>query len=709
MAEEELEKIISSMEQGYGQIISTQEYLLLNKKLEEKNSQLVLDCQRFLKHIEQIVSEHTLPVNFISYENIKNDNELNPFGGTEADVPLLLQHIDHPALRRLIEKDLGISFLEMERLPQHHLARFLGKGNGETFQRLRSILAENPEYKQSFLNSFVVVAEDIDYGEQLLVLAEKLKSDPAEGNRVFGTYAKFIKESYGSVNSILNSLREEFPDLEISEDLVLQALLSRGKDYFVELNNSLSGDRETSEVVDEFIRELNEETPQEKIVRSQFKMIASLLERNDINLKEFENKQALILKNLMSPGAKALTFRALARMGKLEPIPEIHWRVDRTSEEYNLRFGIDINKFLLLRAKQSGEGKKQTLLEIGPGSGVSKRERVDKGLTEAYQDFALSDKIYYPLSPIIEKLIDFNKLEGELKISIEPEERRMVADFLYKTLVIKLSETSKDKFEYDQGAQDLLAQDINGLKQLLPQLSERLKIADEVPSNISSRDNEGQVIYPNKIKLSDLSLNIKKIKNLLDENLEDFLREDWQTLDYYQLIDAFSANVMIGDIGEIKRLQDGQIDIEIAARSSVYARGEKYQDFLEALFAKLSVGGTTIDDSIRDNDGWYYRIAEVLEARQARPELTNNFEFLVVLGPGFPGEDLSQDRAPLAMYITRDGSSKKTIEECLLPGYELVTIEELANDSHYLESLDKTGLTHQAVRKVLSQRNISLN
>ncbi|NMB48058.1 hypothetical protein GYA13_01255 [Candidatus Kuenenbacteria bacterium] len=701
-AEEELKKIISSTEQGSGQIISAQEYLLLNKKISEKNSQLVLDCRDFLKRIEQIVSEHTLSVNFISYKNIESDNKLNPFGGTESDVSLLLQHIDHPALRRLIEKDLGISLLEMERLPQHHLARFLGKGDKKMFQRLRSILAENPEYKQDLLNSFVVVAEDVDYGEQLLALAEKLQSNPAEGSRVFGTYDKFVKESYGLVSSILTNLRGEFPDLEISEDLVLQALLSRGKDYFVELNSSIGKDRPTSQVVDEFVQELNGETPRERIIRSQFKAIASLLEKNNINLKEFESKQELILSNLMSPETKALTFRALARMGKLEPIPEIHWRVDRTSEEYNLRFGIDLNRFLLLRAEEFKDERKQILLEIGPGSGVSKKERANSGLTRFYQDFALSDKIYYPLSPIIEKIIDFNKLERELEISASPEERKIVADFLYKTLVIKSGETSNYKFQYDQGAQALLAQDINGLKQLLPQLSEHLRVADEVPSNISSRDDEGRVIYPNKIKLSDLSLNVQKIKNLLDKNLEAFLREDWQTIDYYQLIDAFPANVMIGDIREVERLQDKQIDVEIAARSTVYAKGDKYQDFLKTLFDKLSVGGTTIDDSIRDNDGWYYRIAEVLEAKRSWPELTNNFEFLVVLGPGFPGEDFSHDMVPLAMYITKDGSSRKNIEESLLPGYELVTLEELANNQHYLEGLDKTGLTYENTKKILT-------
>ncbi len=418
------------------------------------------------------------------------------------------------------------------------------------------------------------------------------------------------------------------------------------------------------------------------------------MDREDVDLKTFEQNQELILRSLVKGDQKALTFRTLNRMGRLSPIPEIHWRVDRSNQEYNRRLGINVVEFLQQRAEASKQ--KQILLEIGPGSGKAKEERTGLGLSEHYQDVALSDKIYYPLSGIVEKLIDFSHLEQTGSIKLTTQEREQLADFVYKTLIIAKGQTSSDTFAYDEHNQVKLVEDINNLRDIVKeQLAERLKAASGVPDTISVHRG-GQVVYPYKLKTSAWSPALQAAKKMLENNPAQYMRTDWEQIDYYNLIDAFPANVMVGDLSEIEKLKSNQVDVELAVRSTVYKRGEEYGEFLQQLIDKLNRGGVAVDDSIRDNDGWYYRIAEVLEVKQkAGPDI----EVLVVLGPGFPGEDKRQDRVPLSMIITKQGSSEELVRKNLLQGYEIIKLEDLASDQEYLGSLDDTGLTREKITR----------
>jgi hypothetical protein len=129
---------------------------------------------------------------------------------------------------------------------------------------------------------------------------------------------------------------------------------------------------------------------------------------------------------------------------------------------------------------------------------------------------------------------------------------------------------------------------------------------------------------------------------------------------------------------------------------------EDYENFLTTLVDKLKTGGIALDDSIRDNDGWYYRFAEIIKARE---QFKNETEILVILGPGFPGEDYQQERVPLSLIITKEGSSKELIASQLEPNCEVISFDELTNDEKYLASLDSTGLTYtraQAAKKTTS-------
>lgn len=539
---------------------------------------------------------------------------------------------------------------------------------------------------------------DVATGEMVINLGQQLA--PQDANKIFTEFNNLIEITYLTSAETIEQLSQEYPELNITEEHIRYALLARGRDYFKEISKQLSQHPEDKhEIINEYTQELQSEKISTSFFRGEFKTIAELLNRKNINLKTLSTEQSLSLQKLSKPEYKQVAFRTLARMNKLEPIPEIHWEVDRGPDEYNRRLGIHVGNVLENLQEFPLTGEPKILLEIGPGSGAHKYSRQQN---KGYEDYGLSDRIYYPLAPLIEKLINFDVLEKEINLNLSSDERKKLADFIYKTLVIQEGQTNLDDFSYNQEVQLLLQKDINNLKSILPKLASHLKDTTSVPQTISSRNEEGKVIYPNKISMETFSPSLHAAKKMLDSDLANYLINDWDNKDYFSLIDAFPANTMIGDIKDIDRLADNQIDVELAVRSTVYSRHEDYENFLTTLVDKLKTGGVALDDSIRDNDGWYYRFAEIIKARE---QFKNETEILVILGPGFPGEDHQQERVPLSMIITKEGSSKELIASQLEPNCEVVTFDELTADEKYLASLDNTGLTYtraQAAKKTTS-------
>ncbi len=431
----------------------------------------------------------------------------------------------------------------------------------------------------------------VDYerglGKKILNIGKNLDTELAK--RIFLAYDSATTKMLAVSKDVCERLRMNFPSLDITEEVIAQSLMARAKDFVSELVEVLKKSENKERVVDEFCKEIESELPEESTVRANFKAIVVLLEREEVSLRSLQQEQELVLGKLMSGENKALIYRVLARMGKLEPVPEIHWKVDRTSAEYSRRFGINLND--LLKERASRHLGSQNLLEIGPGSGVAKKERAMAGLDLRYNDFALSDKIYYSLAGVIEKLVDFKKLEVEVGVELTEEERKAFADYIYKTIVIKQGQTGKDDFEYDAEFQAQIAEDVNAIKSILPKLGERLKEAEAVPSSISSRNEQGKVFYPNKIEVQKQSQAFQKAKTAFESNPEQFLTQGYQERDLNEDIEAFPANVMIGDMGEIRRLKSAQIDVEIASRSTLYKYGDEYVKFLGELERVLVKGG----------------------------------------------------------------------------------------------------------------------
>lgn len=681
------------------------EFLSVKNLIANKQEQLQVDILNFLKDLSKKIKTKLVGVEVKQYSQIETDPDLNPFLGKGGEqLALLLQNLHNPTLRNFIEQDLNIELSTIPLRSQIHLLRFLAEQNQGEFNKLRNILQKKPTFKKEFLNSFLITAEDLRFGQTVIGLAETLSSYPEIGTKVFQTYDQYIAQVSEVAKKVLIDLQQEFPNLSLNENIIIQSLLSRAKDFMVELETSIKSKPEQAEIyVNNFTAELNKELPKEQVVRAQFKTIASLLDRENIDLKTFEKGQEMVLGSLIKGTMRASFLQTLNRMGKLSPIPEIHWRVDRSNEEYSRRLGINLVQFLQDNAV--GSKRKKILLEIGPGSGMAKKERASLNISENYQDIALSDKLYYPLSSVIEKIIDYTKLEKEIaketgqvgNIELTLQERGQLADFIYKVLIIKEGQTSSDTFLYDEQNQALLTQDINNLREIISsQLATRLRASSEVPDTISMHRG-GKVVYPYKLKTSSWSPALQVAKKLLEGNPTQFMRANLEQTDCYSLIDAFPANVMVGDLSQIEKLKTNQIDVELAVRSTVYKDGEEYIKFLQQLIDRLSDGGVAIDDSIRDNDGWYYRIAEVLEAKE---KTKKDVEILVILGPGFPGEDKRQDKVPLSMIITKKGSSENLIRKNLLAGYEIIKLEDLISQNDYLESLDDTGLTKRKITQM---------
>lgn len=549
------------------------------------------------------------------------------------------------------------------------------------------ILAATQRFGPDFLHAFLVCDLGSDYERTLLSLADQL--DPASGRAFFKSFAGYTRDAAALAKRTTHGSR-----LPFSEEDLTSVLMARGKEYFLDVSDRIDNGVSPASAVKELLFELSGETPDESVLKSVCADIARLFNQQNIRLNEYHGTQEHITKAFLSdPEKQTLALNLFDKMGALKPIPEIHWRVDRTSEEYNRRLGIDLAGVLKDRSRGR---KKQNLLEIGMGSGVSKNERATSRFGNAYADFALSDRVYYPLAPVIEKMIDFLALEQETG-RLNRADRQLVADIVYKTLVIRDGQTAKDAFAYDSRVQELLAEDINALKDLLPEAFNRLSDVDMVPSTISSRTAHGEVVYPNKIPRDSWPTQVKVAIDRLSINGERYINSEWRDKDLHGAIDAFPANVIIGDMRGITRVAPDQINVEIGVRSTVYVRGEEYEQLLRDLFSRLAPGGIMLDDSIRDNDGWTYRFAEVSRAFAGEKDV----EVLVVLGPGFPGEDHRQDSVPLSIAVTKKGSAGEILERFALRGCQVKPLSEILSDAAYLKSLDATGFTLQKVREAV--------
>ncbi len=228
------ERELQSVEDDPSAEAALMEFVETRDKLIEKQAVIQADILKFLQSLDQKLGKELVAVEARPYRDIELDPNLNPFKGEDSEqLTLLLQSLHNPALRNFIETDLGISLAEIPLRSQIHLLRFLSGQNREGFDRLRNVLRAHPELTTKILNSFLACAEDMDYSEPILKLAEMLDTETTEA--VFTKYNEITDASEQARKYILQILK----DRKVNIDDVIKNLLHRGNELLKQWAKSL--------------------------------------------------------------------------------------------------------------------------------------------------------------------------------------------------------------------------------------------------------------------------------------------------------------------------------------------------------------------------------------------------------------------------------------------------------------------------------------
>jgi hypothetical protein len=608
---------------------------------------------------------------------------------------LLFQQMHHPKLREYIQDRFGFSYMDISLYGQMQLLKFLSEKDEGTLERVETILKESGNYKIDVLESFLAISVDKDAGNAILGLFD-IVHDP-ERKALFVTFRTVVEAG----KQFSDQYREKYEkELHIDSAKVFQNIIIRAKDIVVQAyKKTLSGEN-PEEVVRELIDSLEQETQKQRTLSGMFRRLAEVFKEEGsetLDLRILETHQTEVYENDHS-----LYLRALHERRELKPIPEIHWRVDRGKEEYQRRFGFDVIHFL---KEFDTNSARPLLLEFGPGSGKSKAQRKVE-LGDRYIDMAMADTVYYSLAECIYNLIDWEKITeidaGKPGLAIT---QKILSDALYKLIMIRDGDEEKENFSYATERIEQIQKNPEDLKKILQKISSRFRSVRTVPSSISSRTPDGRVFYPYKVSLDDAE--ISSMKDILANQLEsgDCIKDT----SIFDAIPARPEGMIIGDFSEIQKLQNTQIDVGIAVRATVYKRDNDWKDYIVEMSKKLSAGGVLIDDSIRDNDGWYYRCGELQSSRdmikqlRKKGEIQFDIEIYVILGPGFPGEDYSKEKVPLAFILSKESKAPKQIQQLLDTGFKMKKLDEVLIDKKYLAQLDTTGQTLAGVVKLESE------
>ena len=167
-------------------------------------------------------------VEFIPYNELLTDKKICPFPGNDTnDLPMLMQQLDRPKTREMIQNDLGISFNDFNINSKVYLLQFLAGNNQETFGRVQALLKKDPPYKKDFLVSFLSCAGDFSFGDKLIAIAEQYP--PEQAGAIFKKYAGLAAAADGAQEYMKANFGKELADEPDLEDDIVRNLLGRGK------------------------------------------------------------------------------------------------------------------------------------------------------------------------------------------------------------------------------------------------------------------------------------------------------------------------------------------------------------------------------------------------------------------------------------------------------------------------------------------------
>ncbi|MBI2444670.1 MAG: hypothetical protein HYV42_05545 [Candidatus Magasanikbacteria bacterium] len=578
-------------------------------------------------------------------------------------------------VKKEFAKEAHISLDELDGQEQAALIEFFRSSSSAERKKLYRFAEV---YKHEGLRTFLAFQFDKRAGDAILSLQEQLR--PKQMEELISVFNKTAAAARSQSKEALALLSHDQTVLNAEAERILtEGLLFRAKDILITALKQLPKAKDKEKTITRLLEKLAEESALEQSVAGLFTRLVDLFKQKQegaIDITRYVQQQEAVLKAVKEQQMAGLLNRTLQAQGELAPIPEIHWRVDRSLAEYRERLGFDVTKLLKHLAESD---QRKVLLEFGPGSGRSKQERSQQEIDTYYQDIALTDRVYYPLADVIERIVDWARLEQSAG-KLTDEEKKLMADMLYKLVLIKDGQIGAKKFEYATGRQERITADPTELPAVLEEIAPQVDKADSIPDIISSRDENGQVYYPGAIDVSTTEKNSKNFlaaKKLLGRRMQSYIRQD---VDLYDAIPAYPPGVIIGDFGEISKLKNGSIDVAMGVRSTVYKRDRAYIAFLQNLSDKLKTGGIYLDDNVRDNDGWRSRIAEVVQLRDQLQRRAGDraldIEIQLILGPGFRGEDAAKGEVPRTLVMSKKTSYAKTISRLLDKGFRLVSLDD---------------------------------
>src|SRR3990167_4223249 len=157
-----------------------------------------------------------------------------------------------------------------------------------------------------------------------------------------------------------------------------------------------------------------------------------------VNLREYGEELRFVETMCHELKLSADLSRELIRLEDVKPVPFLHWRVDRP--QYDDRFHFPHTEYLQTFVKADA-----VLLEEGGGNGQAMRKR--RPAVTGYRNFMLCDTMYYSISTLLEKLIDFHALAESVNFAWN--DRSALCDTLYKILVIEEGGLDQANIPYD--------------------------------------------------------------------------------------------------------------------------------------------------------------------------------------------------------------------------------------------------------------------
>lgn len=394
--------------------------------------------------------------------------------------------------------------------------------------------------------------------------------------------------------------------------------------------------------------------------------------------------------------------------GVLKPVPEFDWRVDRSLAEVQRR--LVVNPLAAVEHLADPNAEAQYTLDLGAGNGATVAELGQqarrKGLQQ-YVHLGLSDAWYYPMSTLIERMIDFEQLEAAIGEHLNRHERQAFGYFLYAYIVLEQPETISQTghVAMNRDAQAALAREPELIVDLIAMAAPKLEQITRVPSDICVCSH-GDNVHRDFLS-QPASPAFAAARRAFMADPRQFLE---QRSDVLRHLPFNQQGMMIGDFTRVRDFPDRQFTYMQSARGTVFVSGQAYEDLQVAIASKLHPRGLGVFDCVRRLNGSEYALDALVRIRQRirldRPEL----EIYVFLGPGIAGQDFREHfPVPLSFAVTSpDRFEFLRAQAASGPNEEGVTsvcvpLGQLVSDAAYLEQLDPSGKLMTKIEQSLRQ------